>query len=472
MTGPRRDAAALDALAQELAAHGQEHVLRFVDELDARGRARLLGQLERLDLPRLQRMIEAVLASAPVDADAGALEPIPLVELEAGPQAERARQAASEAGQEALARGRVATLLVAGGQGTRLGFDGPKGCFPIGPITKRPLFAYHAQRVLAASRRYGVAVPLYVMTSEANHDATVTFFEEHARFGLDPDQVRFFRQGMLPAIDHHGKLLLAAKDSLALSPDGHGGSFAALARHGLLDELEQRGADLLFYFQVDNPLAPVLDPVFIGHHLLHGAEMSTKVVAKTDPAEKVGVLGLVDGAPRVIEYSDLDPRLAAARDERGRLRFRAGNIAIHVIARDFARRVAEGRAELPVHRADKKVAHVDASGALVRPSAPNAIKMELFVFDALPLARRVMTQEVARADEFAPVKNAEGADSPDTAREALVDQARRWLAHARLEVPHDVVEIGPLFALDADEFRRNLTGADTGPVYDLPLERA
>jgi len=458
--------------AERLAAHGQEHVLRFADELDERGRARLARQLARLDLDRVQRMIDEVLAHEPADAASLRLEPIPLVELGDGAEHEAARREALEAGQEALASGRLATLLVAGGQGTRLGFEGPKGCFPIGPVTDRPLFAYHAQRVLATSRRYGVAVPLYVMTSEANHEATTAFFEEHDRFGLHPDQVRFFTQGMLPAVDREGRMLLSARDSLALSPDGHGGCFGALAAHGILDEMRERGIDQLFYLQVDNPLAPVLDPVFIGHHLLDDAEMSTKVVAKIDPTEKVGVLGLIDGRPGVIEYSDLDEELAASRDEQGRLRFRAGNIAIHVIARPLVERIARGGVELPVHRAEKKVPHVAPSGELVRPDAPNAIKMEMFVFDALPHARGVVTQEVERREEFAPVKNAEGSDSPHTAARALVEQGRRWLEHAGRPVEHDVVEVGPLFALDADEFRRNLTDADRGPVYDLPPEGA
>ena len=356
--------------------------------------------------------------------------------------------------------------MVAGGQGTRLGFDGPKGRFPVGPLTRRTLFAYHAQRVLATSRRYGATAPFYVMTSDATHDSTVAAFEEAAWFGLEPDRVAFLKQGTLPAVDTEGRLLLSTRSSLALSPDGHGGSFAALQSSGALARMADEGVDQIFYFQVDNPLAPVLDPVFIGHQVRAGAEMSTKVVAKTDPSEKVGVLASIDGRTGVIEYSDLGDELAAARDERGRLRFRAGNIAIHMLARPFVERLVDGGLALPVHRAVKKVPFVDPAGRRVEPDEPNAIKMEFFVFDALPLATRTVTQEVRREDEFAPVKNARGPDSPQTSQDALVAQAVRWMEAAGLPAPKDRAEVGPLFALDADEFRRNLTARDTGPVFD------
>ncbi|HVQ26758.1 MAG TPA: UDPGP type 1 family protein, partial [Planctomycetota bacterium] len=367
---------------------------------------------------------------------------------------------------QALAAGQVGAFLVAGGQGTRLGYDGPKGRFPVGPITGRSLFAYHAQRVLATSRRYRTEVPLCVLTSAANDASTRAAFEEAGGFGLEPGQVRFLVQGMLPAIDRQGRLLLASRHALSWSPDGHGGSLRALARSGALDELAGRGIRQLFYFQVDNPLARVLDPVFIGHHLLARAEMSTKVVAKTDPAERVGVVARAAGRTRVIEYSDLDPALAARRDGDGRLTFRAANIAIHVLDLGFVRRLVESGLVLPVHRAEKVVPCLDAQGCPHKPATPNAIKMEQFVFDALPLAERTATQEVPREDEFAPVKNASGADSAETASAALSDQARRWMAAAGLAPPKGPAEIGPLFALDQDEFLAKLTRGDFGPVFD------
>jgi UDP-N-acetylglucosamine/UDP-N-acetylgalactosamine diphosphorylase len=445
-------------------AAGQGHVLRFAEELAPERLANLLAQLEAVDLERVARLFETVREPA---ARGGAHpEPCELIELGDGAEHRRRDQAAREAGEAALAAGRVAAFVVAGGQGSRLGFDGPKGRFPVGPVTNRSLFAYHAQRVLATSRRYGADAPYWVMTSEANHASTLAAFEEAEWFGLEREQVGFVTQGMLPAVDREGRLLLADKGSLFMSPDGHGGSLRALQRGGALDALERAGVQHLFYFQVDNPLAPVLDPVFLGHHLLASAEMSSKVVAKTDAHEKVGIVARLDGRVGVIEYSDLDPALATARDGQGRLLFRAGNIAIHAFALPFVRRLVAQGVELPVHRADKVVPCLDADGRPIRPERPNAVKMEMFVFDALAHAARVVTQEVRREDEFAPVKNADGPDSPATARAALAAQGKRWMAAAGLPVPPGPVEVGPLFALDQAEFAANLTGLDRGPVFD------
>ena len=455
----------VEALRPALKSHGQEHVLRHWDELDEAARGTLLDELESLDLPRLAAMVAEVTGSAPAAA-APKLEPATLIELGDSEEHRRRDAEARDAGASLLRAGKVAAFLVAGGQGTRLGYDGPKGRFPVGPVTGRSLFAYHAHRVLAACRRYDADLPFYVMTSRANHDDTVAAFHEAGFFGLDPDQVTFLTQGMLPAVDRDGKLLLSERGRLALSPDGHGGCFTALDKSGALDDMTRRGIEQVFYFQVDNPLAQVFDPAFIGHHVLAEAEMSTKVVPKSDPDEKVGVLGLIDGELGVIEYSDLDPALAADRDEQGRLRFRAGNIAIHMIGLPFIRRLVSGGLSLPVHRADKKVPCLDADGARVTPTEPNAIKLEMFVFDALPLAARATTQEVRREDEFGPVKNAEGADSPSTAQALLVGQARRWIESAGLAQAEGPVEVGPLFALDQEEFVANLVRGDVGPVYD------
>ena len=457
---------ALEAQRERLAAHGQDHVLRFADGAPAADQQAFAERLAGLDLERLERLIASVLApSSDGHGAGGALSPPAVVEW----GADDARDEAARArGAEQLAAGKVGAFLVAGGQGTRLGYDGPKGRFPVGPLTNRTLFAYHAQRVLATQRRYGAELPYYVMTSEANHESTVAAFQEANHFGLSPDQVFFLVQGMLPAVDRDGKLLLASPTSLSMSPDGHGGCFRALQVSGALDDMARRGLEQLFYFQVDNPLAQVLDPLFIGHHVQAGAEMSTKVVDKTDPGEKVGVLVEQDGRTSLLEYSDLDPGLAAERDEGGRLRYRAGNIAIHVLDLGFVGRIVGEGQELPIHRADKKVPCLDDAGQLVQPAEPNAIKMEQFVFDALPRAARTVTQAVPREDEFAPVKNAEGNDSPATSRAALVDQAHRWMKAAGLQAPSGDAEVGPLFALDQEQFRANLTQADRGPVFDRP----
>jgi UDP-N-acetylglucosamine/UDP-N-acetylgalactosamine diphosphorylase len=454
-----------DRLAERLEQFGQGHVLAFADTLGAEQLQAFLDQLEGLDLERVDGLIRSVLGAEPA-AGTAEIQPCDLIEHGEGEEHLTRDKDAAARGEELLAQGKVAAFVVAGGQGTRLGYSGPKGRFPVGPLTNRSLFAYHAHRVLATSRRYGTPAPFYVMTSSANRASTEAAFEEAGWFGLERDQVFFLQQGMLPAVDRDGRLLLAGAGSLSMSPDGHGGSLRALSVSGALDDMSARGVEEIFYFQVDNPLTRVLDPVFIGLHAGATAEMSTKVVAKRDPAEKVGVLAQSAGRVGVIEYSDLHTSLAEARDEQGRLRFRAGNIAVHVLRHDFVARLTAGELELPVHRADKAVPFLDVEGSLVHPSEPNAVKMEMFVFDALGFAERVVTQEVLREDEFAPVKNAEGSDSPETARDALIEQGKRWMSAAGLSIPEGPVEVGPLFALDREEFLATLTRSDFGPVFD------
>jgi UDP-N-acetylglucosamine/UDP-N-acetylgalactosamine diphosphorylase len=275
----------------------------------------------------------------------------------------------------------------------------------------------------------------------------------------------------MPAVDlKSGKLLLEAKDSLALSPDGHGGTLAALARHGCLQDIQQRGIEQLFYFQVDNPLTQICDPQFIGYHLLCGSEMSTQAVAKRDPAERVGVIVAIDGKVQILEYSDLPAEHAARRDADGSLWLWAGNTAIHVFDVAFLERMQHTADALPFHRAKKKVPFIDEAGQLVEPEKPNAIKFERFIFDLLPHARHAIVVEVDPAEGFAPVKNASGEprDTPETARAAMIALHRRWLREAGARVGDDIaVEISPQFALDAKELKAKIRPgtAVTGPKY-------
>jgi UDP-N-acetylglucosamine/UDP-N-acetylgalactosamine diphosphorylase len=369
-------------------------------------------------------------------------------------------------------------IIVAGGQGTRLGFDGPKGTFPIGPVSSASLFQIHAEKVVALSKRYGHVVPLYIMTSPENHAATVQFFADHGQFGLE--HVRFFVQGQMPAVDRDtGKILLAEKGKLALSPDGHGGTLTALAAPGpggepsCLQEMKERGVKALFYFQVDNPLVQVCDPAFLGLFRQAGAEIGFKVVEKVLPEERVGVVVLADGHPHVIEYSDLPPELAERREPDGRLQLWAGSIAIHLFDLAFIDRLLDGANRLPFHRALKKVAFVDEHGRTIRPSEPNAVKFEQFIFDALPVADRFVLMETDRAVEFEPLKNATGSDSPATVRQRMSDLFARWLERAGATIPRRsdgsvpfAIEISPRFALDADELKAKV---QPGLVVEEPL---
>ena len=321
-------------------------------------------------------------------------------------------------------------------QGTRLGFDGPKGTYPIAPVTGKTLFEYFASSILRAGEKFGKPLTWYVMTSLLNREATEAFFREHAFFGLAPEQVFFFTQGTMPAIGYDGKLLLAEKDSLSLSPDGHGGTLLALRKSGALDRMKREGVEYLSYFQVDNPLIPVVNPLFLGLHDLEHSEMSAIMLAKTGPFEKLGNFCVTQGHIEIIEYSDLPAELAESRNPDGSLRFIAGSPAIHVISREFIEHLtAGGSLKLPWHRADKKIPCLDEAGNPVKPAEPNGVKLESFIFDAMPLAKRTMVLEGRREDLFAPTKNPTGVDSVESCRALLVDRDARRLEAAGVKVP-------------------------------------
>ena len=427
----------IEKLRARFAAFGQDHVFRFWQSLGPEQRRSLAAQAEAIDLGELRRTVEHTRRLAAPGARK--LEPGPIEALPRHGGDPNRRAAARERGEALLRDGRVGVLVVAGGQGTRLGFEGPKGLFPLGPVTGRSLFALQAQRLHAARRRFGVPIPWYVMTSPATDAATRAFFAAHDRFGLPAEDMFFLCQATAPALDFEGRLLLEAPDRIAESPNGHGGAFPALADSGALADLARRGITTLSYYQVDNPLVPLVDPVFLGLHALVGAEMSAKVVRKVDPMEKVGVVARVDGRIGVVEYTEIDDQHRHLRDGEGRLVYWAGSIAVHALDVAFAGRVAaDAERLLPYHASAKKIPFVDDAGRRVEPREPNGHKLERFLFDALPAAERVALLEVDRTEEYAPVKNAEGTDSPASARAALDAQARRWLAGAGLTAPEDV----------------------------------
>ncbi len=445
---------------EELEKHGQSHLLRFYDELSDRQRAVLLEQLSAVRFDQMDELIAQYVKQPPSLSLGGKIAPARIMPAKpASPDQEAEYAAARKAGAELIASGKVAAFVVAGGQGTRLGLEGPKGCLPVTPVTRKPLFQVFAEQILAASRRYGVAIPWYIMTSQSNDVATRAFFRQHRFFGLAEKDVFFLVQGTMPAIGFDGKLLLASKGSLALSPDGHGGCLQALANSGALADMAKRGIELISYFQVDNPLVRCIDPLFLGLHHLRGAEMSAKALPKRDPTERVGNFCLVDGKVTVIEYSDLSDELAAATTEDGRLKFGSGSIAIHVLSRGFVERLTAGaKPPLPFHLAEKSVPFIDETGNFVEPDKPNAVKLEMFVFDAVPLAKNAVVLEIERDEEFSPVKNASGQDSLTS---SLHDQVRRsaaWLERAGVTMPRDAdgqiaaaIEISPLFADSAED---------------------
>ncbi len=442
---------------------GQGHVFRFFDTLPSDQQDSLTRQAAGIDLAELSRLIETEIQGSEHQAeDFSDLEPASYRPVPEHGGDKAAWIQAEEAGEAALRAGRVAAFTVAGGQGTRLGFDGPKGAYPTTPVRNAPLFQVFAEKIRAASERYGKAIPWYIMTSDINHAATTAFFEENGFFGLAPERVRFFSQGLMPAVDFDGKILMASPSQIALSPDGHGGSLRALVRSGAIAEMETQGIDVISYFQVDNPLVACIDPAFIGFHLLDESELSSKTVPKTSAGEKVGVFCVRGGKTQVVEYSDLPADLAEETDENGELRFRAGSIAIHLFDRDFVARVGGGKDEafrLPFHLARKKVPTIDEAGNPVEPTEPNGIKFEMFVFDALPFAQNPLVIETKRADEFSPVKNAEGADSLATSQAGQRRQWARWCKAAEIPLetddtglPEVIFEVSPLFADTEERF--------------------
>ena len=442
---------------------GQGHVFRWWDDLNSESKRRLIDQLASVDFDLVGR-----LASRIGEEDQKAsllLEPPEILSLPRRKEERRRAREAGAVGESLIRSGKVAAFLVAGGQGTRLGYDGPKGMFPIGPVTGKSLFQMHAEKILAASRAYDTTIPWYLMTSRTNDAETRSYFEAHHFFGLGQENVVFFTQEMIPALDEEGKLILDAKDHVFMNPNGHGGSLLALVESGAVDDMKSRGVEIISYFQVDNVLIKIVDPVFLGYHARAGSEMSSKMVRKRHARERVGVFGRMDGRLRVIEYSDMSEQDMEALIEGGGLKYDAGSVAIHTLDVAFVESEVRDGFKLPYHAAHKRIPYLDDSGRRIEPGAPNGYKFETFVFDALEDARNAIVMEVPREEEFSPVKNRTGEDSPTTARRDLSNFFAAWLEAAGVSVPRDAegnvteaVEINPLFAMDIDAFLQNVPG--------------
>lgn len=464
-----------DSLKARYNAHRQGHVFDHFDSLDAEQKGALLSQVSGIDLDELDQLVEIHIRN---DVSAGIdfqnLEPAPYLPHFRNNGDQKQWNHARNIGEQALRDGRVGVFTVAGGQGTRLGYDAPKGTFPVTPVTHASLFEVFARKLRCAGRIYGKDLHWFIMTSEVNHDQTVEFFEHKAYFGLNRDLVHFFRQGLMPAVDFQGKLILESPGSLAMSPDGHGGALRALFRSGSTRIMREHGIDLLSYFQVDNPLVKCVDPYFIGFHILGDSEMSGKALPKAYPGEKVGHFCSYDNTTVVVEYSDLPIELQEARTPDGKLKFSGGSIAIHIINVDFVERLGSGTdpdAHLPFHKAIKKIPYCAQDGSIVRPDKPNGVKFEMFVFDALPFAHNPVLIETLRSEDFSPVKNAEGVDSPDSCRKDQLRMAASWLKEAGVDLqtdesglPHIMIEIDPAFAMDRETFLDEWARLSTKPA--------
>ncbi|MCH2182889.1 MAG: UDPGP type 1 family protein [Mariniblastus sp.] len=448
----------LEQLSSTLDSTGQAHLLNFWDSLSSSQQQQLHDQISGIDFEQLGSLLSQESAGGELSALADRAQPPPAITLEQFHDAQAHRHAV-ELGSDAIASGKVAMVLTAGGQGSRLGFEHPKGMYPIGPVSGCSLYQMIIEKVLARARQFGSSIPLYVMTSPPTHVESSNYLAEHDYFAYPADDFRLFCQGVMPAVDSENKIILAEKHSLFLSPDGHGGAVAALTNSGCLQEMLDRGVEFVFYGQVDNPLIQACDPALIGFHIARQSEMTTQVVRKTDPLQKVGNVVAIDGRVQIIEYSDLPAEYACRQNEDGSLRLWAGSIAVHVFDTAFLDRVSRDAASLPFHRARKKVTFVDRNGEKQIPVEPNATKFERFIFDLLPQARNAIVCEVDPAEGFCAVKNSAPAESetPQHVKDAISRLHRQWIRRAGVRAEDGVaVEISPLFAVDEPQFARRV----------------
>ncbi len=453
------------AARERLAAADHDDLFAHWDARPAGARRQLEASLRLLDddafalIARLQAVTQEGEDAAGTGGSGGTLTAAPVlmpVDAELG----RLR----EQGEEVLRGGVCGCLTVASGQGTRLGIGGPKGVFPVSPVRNASLFQVFAEKLRAAERRYGTTVPWFVMTSPLNHAETEAFFQDNEFFGLREGAVTFFPQGMHPVFDQQGRLMMAADGGLMQAPDGHGGVLRAL-RIAAADQLASAGVRYLFYGQVDNPLLTFPDPVFVAAHQAAGSQLSTKVVARKSAGEKMGVPCLRDGAPEIVEYSDIDSEVAAARDGEGNLLLAFGSIAAHVMD---VPALFDWGSRLPLHvaRKEAEVLVPTAAGATVERTT--VIKYEHFVFDAIQRARSPLFVACERAEEFAPLKNETGDDSIATCRQGQSDKYRGWCEQAGIPVARVdadgqpvLVEVSPLFADSVAELKTRLQNTVT-----------
>ena len=407
-----------------------------------RDRADLLKQIETLDsdaLLEVKACVENFLSRKKGEPEA------PVVKV----LTEEERRQAVARGEKVLRAKKVAALVVAGGQGSRLGYDGPKGAYPIGPRNGKSIFYFHARKIVALQKRYGVSIPFYIMTSAENHSQTIAHFEKNDFFELDKTDVIFFKQGMWPTLTKDGKIIVDKPGHIFMNPDGHGGTIAALDKHGLFTDMATRGVEVIFYFQVDNPLVEIADPAFIGLHVSEGAYVSTKVCAKRDPKENVGVVAMRKGHTEIVEYSELTDEQKKRKGPDGELYFKYGSVGIHVFSRKFLE--AQANRTLPLHVAQKKIPMRDDTGNVVKR---DGYKFEKLIFDVLPNAKeKVVNLAFDRADEFSPVKNPvkdeNGNFCDDSPATCQRDMQAKW--RRQLQLPDDgtPIEIDPVHRLNA-----------------------
>jgi len=393
----------------KLGRYGQEAALRYFDDLSDEEKEILLCQIEETDFS----VLEAAKALEN-EKDERSISPIRALQRE---EIESRKEEFEAAGLKAIRDGKLAAVLLAGGMGTRLGSDAPKGMYDIGLTRPVYIFMRLIENLTEVTDKAGCHIHLFVMTSEKNHDATTAFLKEKDYFGYPSEYVHFFKQEMVPATDYDGKVYMEAKNRIATSPNGNGGWFSSLCASGLIDIVEKEGIEWINIFAVDNVLQRIADPVFLGAVLKESVECGSKVVKKNAPDEKVGVMCLKDGHPSIVEYYELTEELMAAKDEKGEPAYNFGVILNYLFSIDALKRTAGD--SMPLHVVEKKIPHIDGEGKLIEPEKPNGHKYEKLVLDMVELMDSCIPFEVIREKEFAPIKNKTGIDSVESARKLL-----------------------------------------------------
>ncbi len=387
---------------------GQTQLLQYYEELDEDAKKALLAQIEGTDFAVLNTWKQEE------STKRGVITPIDCMQL---PEIETKKETLSKAGLDAIKAGRVGAVLLAGGMGTRLGSDNPKGVYNIGVTRELYIFECLINNLMEVVKKAGCFIPLFVMTSDKNHEKTVSFMKEHHYFGYDEAFIFFFKQEMAPAVDYEGKVYLESKGKIATSPNGNGGWFISLARNGLLDKIHEMGVEWLNIFAVDNVLQKIADPVFVGAVLEANAEVGAKVVKKADPKEKVGAMCKEDGRPSIVEYYELTDEMANEKNEKGEYKYNFGVILNYLFSVSALERIMSHK--LTLHRVEKKINYLNKAGCEIKAEEPNGYKFEQLVLDMIHELDSCLPFEVVREHEFAPIKNKTGVDSVESARKLL-----------------------------------------------------
>ena len=393
-----------------LNSYGQEHLLRYYSELDDEQKKSLLSQIEKIDFS----ILKALDTKNNEALKRGVINPIEAVTIA---DIEKESDKYHELGIKALKDGKIVAVLLAGGQGTRLGFDKPKGMFNIGVTHELYIFECLINNIMKVVNEIGAWIHLCVMTSEKNNEDTIAFFREKNFFGYNADYVHFFIQDMAPAVDFDGKIYMESESRISSSPNGNGGWFSSLKRSGLLDELKEKGAEWLNVFGVDNVLCKIADPLFIGAIINSGAQSGSKVVAKSSPEERVGVMCLEDGRPSIVEYYEMTEEMITQRNSDGNLAYKYGVILNYLFSISKLEEINKQR--MPIHTVDKKIPYMNSNRDYISPSEPNGHKFEALILDMINIHDSCIPYEVTRDKEFAPIKNPDGADSVVSARKLL-----------------------------------------------------